>query len=245
MEVTMRNCININTAAFAAFSSNSTRPAAWQLPLIVERNAPTHMTGSMLIIGFETREKKYRGEVQIGRDGHPIIEYTLYGVRWIDDHADARTAYRFVGSVVDMRAIGEAVSRATNGARTMPIPGDVLKVELTDHRDWNGHQIPTWGFTVEAVTWFLEDLDATAARITAALDGLDAHPEVPAGEFGPIYDAINEERRDAARTAHPAQAASADAAGSHVTAPQTAEDGKRDQGAAPAFPGPQNDPFAA
>ena len=190
----MRNlAATFNTSsAFNAFHA-ATKPS-WQIPPLVDKHADVGTKAHGIVIGYETKPKTYKGKSVISDiTGKPVMVYRIYV-------AADKAAHVIEGSVVMMREIGDAVRAATNGARDIPLPGDVIEQTMTGHGEYNGYKTAEWSWSVSAVAISVEDFAALLESDNPmADDGMRAmcdsygsvrEVEAPRGEYKDIAEAM-------------------------------------------------------
>lgn len=190
----MRNlAATINTsAAFAAF--HATSKPSWQIPPLVDKHADVGTKAQGTVIGYETKPKTYKGKPVISEiTGKPVMVYRIYV-------AVNNTAHVIEGSVVMMREIGDAVRAATNGARDIPLPGDIITQTMTGHGEYNGYKTAEWSWSVSAQAISVDDFAAllesdnpmadTDMRIMCDSYGSVREVEAPRGEYKDIAEAM-------------------------------------------------------
>ena len=190
----MRNlAATINTsAAFAAF--HATSKPSWQIPPLVDKHADVGTKAQGIVVGYETKPKTYKGKPVISEiTGKPVMVYRIYV-------AVDKAARVIEGSVVMMREIGDAVRAATNGARDIPLPGDIIEQMMTGHGEYNGHQTAEWSWSVSAQAISVDDFAArlesdnpmadTNMRIMCDSYGSVREVDAPRGEYKDIAEAM-------------------------------------------------------
>ena len=191
----MRNlAATINTsAAFAAF--HATSKPSWQIPPLVDKHADVGTKAQGTVIGYETKPKTYKGKPVISEiTGKPVMVYRIYVA------VNNNTAHVIEGSVVMMREIGDAVREATNGARDIPLPGDIIEQMMTGHGAYNGHQTAEWSWSVSAQAISVDDIAMllesdnpmadTNMRIMCDSYGSVREVDAPRGEYKDIAEAM-------------------------------------------------------
>lgn len=190
----MRNlAATINTSsAFKAFHA-ATKPS-WQIPPLVDKHADVGTKAQGIVIGYETKPKTYKGKPVISDiTGKPIMVYRIYV-------AVGKAAHVIEGSVVMMREIGDAVRAATNGARDIPLPGDIIEQTIKAHGEYNGYKTAEWSWSVTTQAISVDDfamlLDGdnpmadTDMRIMCDSYGSVREVDAPRGEYKDIAEAM-------------------------------------------------------
>ena len=195
----MRNlAATLNTSsAFQAFHS-ATKPS-WQIPPLVDKHDGVGSMAAGIVIGYETREKTYKGKPVISEiTGKPIMVYRIYvAINMGPQGCEARV---IEGSVVMMREIGDAVREATKGARDIPLPGDWIRQTIKAHGEYNGYKTAEWSWSVSAQAISVDDFAAllesdnpmadTNMRIMCDSYGSVREVDAPRGEYKDIAEAM-------------------------------------------------------